>query len=87
VGAICSTAFTKVYTSKLPITAGGLLYERVPPFHAELGIKVGAVLTDNGREFCGRHKQHPYEMRSPSRTSSTNRPKGAARRPTASPSA
>jgi hypothetical protein len=83
----CSTAFAKVYTSKLPITAGGLLYERVLPFHSELGVKVGAVLTDNGREFFGRHKQHPYELRTPSRASSSNRPKGAARGASVSSSA
>jgi transposase InsO family protein len=31
-------------------------------FYDELGVDVGAVLTDNGREFCGRPEQHPYEL-------------------------
>ena len=25
-------------------------------------MPVGAVLTDNGREFCGRPEKHPYEL-------------------------
>ncbi len=62
VDVFCSAAFAKVYTSKMPITACDLLYERVLPFYVELGVEVGAVLTDNGREFCGRPEQHPYEL-------------------------
>ena len=27
-----------------------------------LGVEVGAVLTDNGREFCGKPETHPYEL-------------------------
>jgi hypothetical protein len=26
------------------------------------GAEVGAALTDNGREFCGRPEQHPWEL-------------------------
>jgi transposase InsO family protein len=33
----------------------------VLPFYAERGIKVDAVLTDNGREFCGTD-HHPFEL-------------------------
>ena len=62
VDVFCSLAFAKVYTSKMPITACDLLYDRVLPFYEELGVKVGAILTDNGREFCGRADQHPYEL-------------------------
>jgi transposase InsO family protein len=58
----CSLAFAKVYTSKIPITASDLLYDRVLPFYEALGVEVGAVLTDNGREFCGRPDAHPYEL-------------------------
>jgi len=25
-------------------------------------VPVGAILTDNGREYCGRPDQHPYEL-------------------------
>jgi transposase InsO family protein len=58
----CSFGFAKVYTSKMPITACDTLYQRVLPFYDNLGITVGAVLTDNGREFCGKPEQHPYEL-------------------------
>ena len=58
----CSLAFAKVYTSKMPVTACDLLYNRVLPFNEALGVKVGAVLTDNGREYCGRPEIHPYEL-------------------------
>jgi transposase InsO family protein len=62
VDVFCSIAFAKVYNSKMPITACDLLYDRVLPFYAALGVPVGAVLTDNGREFCGRAERHPYEL-------------------------
>ena len=58
----CSLAFAKVYTSKMPITACDLLYERVLPFYEALGVEIGAVLTDNGREFCGKPDSHPFEL-------------------------
>jgi transposase InsO family protein len=58
----CSLAFAKVYTSKMPVTSADLLYDRVLPFYEALGVKVQAVLTDNGREFCGRADNHPYEL-------------------------
>jgi transposase InsO family protein len=60
--AFCSLAFAKVYTSKMPITSADLLYDRVLPFYEALGVAVKAILTDNGREFCGRPEQHPYEL-------------------------
>nr|WP_232199427.1 integrase core domain-containing protein [Thioalkalivibrio thiocyanodenitrificans] len=62
VDAFCSLAFAKVYTSKMPITSADLLYDRVLPFYETLGVAVKAILTDNGREFCGRPEQHPYEL-------------------------
>jgi len=62
VDVFCSLAFAKVYTAKMPITACDLLYDRVLPFYAALGVEVGAILTDNGREFCGLPDQHPYEL-------------------------
>ena len=62
VDVFCSLAFAKVYTSKMPVTACELLYERVMPFYEALGVSIGAVLTDNGREFCGRSETHPYEL-------------------------
>ena len=62
VDAFCSLAFAKVYTSKMPVTAAELLYERVLPFYEALGVEVKAILTDNGREFCGRPESHLYEL-------------------------
>jgi transposase InsO family protein len=62
VDVFCSPAFAKVYTAKFPVTACDLLYSRVLPFYEALGIEVGAVLTDNGREFCGKQESHPYEL-------------------------
>lgn len=58
----CSLAFAKVYTSKMPVTACDLLYDRVLPFYEALGVTVGAVLTDNGREYCGTPHGHPYQL-------------------------
>lgn len=62
VDTFCSLAFAKCYSSKMPITACDLLYERVLPFYDALGIPVTALLTDNGREFCGKPESHPYEL-------------------------
>lgn len=57
-----SYAFGKLYTAKLPICSADLLYDRVLPFYEDHGLKVGAVLTDNGTEFKGREGSHPYEL-------------------------
>jgi transposase InsO family protein len=62
VDTFCSLAFAKCYSSKMPITACDLLYERVLPFYDALGVPVKAILTDNGREFCGKPESHPYEL-------------------------
>jgi transposase InsO family protein len=62
VDTFCSLAFAKVYTAKFPVTACDLLYNRVLPFYEVLGVRVEAILTDNGREFCGRPESHPYEL-------------------------
>jgi transposase InsO family protein len=57
-----SYAFGKLYTSKLPKTAAEVLYDRVLPFYESHGLKVEHVLTDNGREYCGRPMIHPYQI-------------------------
>lgn len=46
----------------MPITAADLLYDRVLPFYEAPGLPVGAVLTDNGRVFCGKPEPHTYEL-------------------------
>ena len=32
------------------------------PIYEALGVPVQAVLTDNGREYCGRPESHPHEL-------------------------
>ncbi len=39
-----------------------VLYNDALPFYQDKEITVSAVLTDNGREFCGKEAQHPYEL-------------------------
>lgn len=55
-----SFAFGKLYTSKAPETAVDILYDRVLPFYMEQNLEVEHVLTDNGREYCGRPMIHTY---------------------------
>jgi len=57
-----SYAFGKLYTSKLPETAVDVLYDRVLPFYEAHGLTVEHILTDNGREYCGRAMIHPYQI-------------------------
>ena len=56
-----SYAFGLLATSKKPETAALLLHNEVLPFYRERKIEVSALLTDNGREFCGT-EAHPYEL-------------------------
>jgi transposase InsO family protein len=56
-----SYAFGFLHTGKLPECAVAVLHNDVLPFYQERGLAVSAVLTDNGREFCGT-ETHPYEL-------------------------
>jgi transposase InsO family protein len=56
-----SLAFGFLHTTKQPETAVAVLHNDVLPFYAERDIPVSALLTDNGREFCGTDS-HPYEL-------------------------
>ena len=56
-----SYAFGFLHVSKQPEAAVAVLHNDVLPFYGKLGLSVGAVLTDNGREFCGTER-HPYEL-------------------------
>ena len=49
-------------TNKLPLTAVQLLNNHVLPTFEKHGASVQAILSDNGREFCGRPDRHPYEL-------------------------
>ena len=55
-------AWARLYPSKLPVTAVHLMNADVLLTFEEHGGKVETVLSDNGREFCGRPDQHPYEL-------------------------
>lgn len=55
-------AWARLYPNKLPVTAVHLMNGDVIPAFEEHGAKIEVVLSDNGREFCGRPDQHPYEL-------------------------
>jgi len=55
-------AWGRLYTSKLPITAVHVLNEDVLPFFEAHDSRISTILSDNGREFCGRPDRHPYEL-------------------------
>lgn len=62
IDAHCSLGFGKVYLSKVPMTAVDILNDRVLPFYEEHSAEVEHVLTDNGREYCGRELKHHFEL-------------------------
>ena len=55
-------AFGRLYTTKLPVTAVHVLNNDVLPFFEQHDVPVLTILSDNGREFCGRPDRHPYEL-------------------------
>ena len=55
-------AWAKLFTNKMPLTAVQTLNNEVLPTFDEHDADIDAVLSDNGREFCGRPDQHPYEL-------------------------
>ena len=55
-------AWARLYPSKLPVTAVHLMNNEVLPTFEAHDTKIDVVLSDNGREFCGRPDQHPYEL-------------------------
>lgn len=55
-------AWGRLYTSKLPVTAVHVLNTDVLPAFEAHGATIQTVLSDNGREFCGRADSHPYEL-------------------------
>jgi hypothetical protein len=44
------------------MTAVDVLDDRVLPFYEEHAAEVEHVLTDNGREYCGRELRHHFEL-------------------------
>ena len=57
-----SYAFGFLHVSKQPDAAVAVLHNDVLPFYRRLKLEVTAVLTDNGGEFCGTERRHPYEL-------------------------
>lgn len=55
-------AWARLYPSKLPVTAVHLMNGDVLPTFEAHDARIETVLSDNGREFCGRPDQHPYEL-------------------------
>lgn len=55
-------AWAELHTSKLPVTAVSNLNNNVLPTFEEVDAKIDVVLSDNGREFCGRPDSHPFEL-------------------------
>ena len=55
-------AWARLYPSKLPVTAVHLMNGDVIPTFEAHEARIETVLSDNGREFCGRPDQHPYEL-------------------------
>lgn len=55
-------AWGMLHTSKIPLTAVQTLNNHVLPFFDEHKIRIDTILSDNGREYCGRPDKHPYEL-------------------------
>jgi len=60
-------AWARFYTSKLPLTAVQILNNHVLPFVEKHRAKIATVLSDNGREFCGRPDRHLLRPSPPAR--------------------
>jgi transposase InsO family protein len=56
-----SYAFGFLHTTKKPEAAVAVIHNDVLPFYREKELKVDAIITDNGREYCGK-ETHPYEL-------------------------
>ena len=55
-------AWGRLYTNKLPVTAVHVLNTDVLPTFEQHKARISTILSDNGREFCGRPDRHPYEL-------------------------
>jgi hypothetical protein len=56
------SGWAKLFTNKMPLTAVQTLNSEVPPTFEDHEVRIDAVLSADGREFCGRADQHPYEL-------------------------
>jgi len=55
-------AWAQLHTSKIPLTAVQTLNNHVLPFFEKHRLRIDTILSDHGREFCGRPDRHPYEL-------------------------
>lgn len=55
-------AWGRLYTTKMPLTAVDVLNRDVLPFFEKHRARIETILSDNGREYCGRPDHHPYEL-------------------------
>lgn len=53
--------FCRLDSRKIADCAVMLLHNEVIPFYKQYELKIQAIMTDNGREFCGKEKHH-YEL-------------------------
>jgi len=60
----CHSRYTwgRLYTNKAPLTAVHVLDNEVLPFFDAHQLSIRTILSDNGREYCGRPDKHPYEL-------------------------
>lgn len=56
-----SYAFGFLHVNKKPEGAVAVLHNDVLPFYKKHRLRINNVLTDNGREYCGK-ENHPYEL-------------------------
>lgn len=55
-------AHCKLYTTKTPITSADILNDKVLPFYATHDLPMLRILTDRGKEYCGRLEHHDYQL-------------------------
>ena len=55
-------AWGRLYANKLPVSAVHVMHNDVLPTFEAKDARITTVLSDNGREFCGRPDRHPYEL-------------------------
>ncbi len=56
-----SVGFARAHTVRRPEHAVSVLHEQLLPLYREHGVRIAALVTDHGREYCGR-STHPYEL-------------------------
>ena len=55
-------AWGRLYPHKLPVTAVHVMNNDVLPTFEAHEARISTVLSDNGREYCGRPDRHPFEL-------------------------